>query len=111
MCGKSHCDLAFNKTIKIIRGASGAAPGGVHGAEPLVWGLMSPLLPLRVKFVVERGDLYSEFVIFLRRLNPLKIAPKSSKNLSQRLKKRLGGLFLRLGRLLLSMLEAKARPG
>ena len=33
---------------------------------------------------------------------------KSAKKLSERQQKRLGGLFLRLGGLLLSMLEAKA---
>ena len=36
---------------------------------------------------------------------------KSSKKLSKRQQKRLGGLFLRLGGLLLSMLEAKASLG
>ena len=36
---------------------------------------------------------------------------KSAKKLSKRQQKRLGGLFLRLGGLLLSMLEAKASLG
>ena len=36
---------------------------------------------------------------------------KSTKKLSKRQQKRLGGLFLRLGGLLLSMLEAKASLG
>ena len=36
---------------------------------------------------------------------------KSKKKLSKRQQKRLGGLFLRLGGLLLSMLEAKASLG
>ena len=36
---------------------------------------------------------------------------KSTKKLSKRQQKRLGGLFLRLGGLLLSLLEAKASLG
>ena len=38
-------------------------------------------------------------------------SPKPTRILSKRQQKRLGGLFLRLGGLLLSMLEAKASLG
>ena len=115
----------------MLRGASGAPKGASGMSRGDSWELQGrPLKRLGVLrgclgealgcFCKLRGRIGSknaettEFIVLLRFYlgfsmvcevpGPL----KSSKNRSKRQQKRLGGLFLRLGGLLLSMLEAKA---
>ena len=114
----------------MLRGASGAPKGASGTSRGGSWELQGrPLKRLGVlrgclrkalgSFCELRGCIGSkdaetmEFLVFPRFSMVFEVlgSLKSSKKLSKRQQKRLGGLFLRLGGLLLSMLEAKASLG
>ena len=99
------------------KGASGTSRGGswelqgrplkrLGGASGRLWGAFaSSEDPSEAKMLKLWNSYYFPgFSLVFEALGSL----KSSKKLSERQQKRLGGLFLRLGGLLLSMLEAKA---
>ena len=114
----------------MLRGASGAPKGASGTSRGGSWELQGrPLKRLGVlrgclrealgSFCELRGRIGSKISkilnsqYFLRFCMVVEVlgSLKSPKKLSKRQQKRLGGLFLRLGGLLLSMLEAKASLG